>query len=303
MNTADPAIAKQVFATGRRLARGCSSRDSVGGPSGERCMSPGSAGLFDIDFSAPTPRQRPLEIAPDTFLIRALAPSIGGGWTNLNSMVIRGREPVIVDTGIVTARESWFEDVFSLVEPVDVRWIFITHNDSDHSGNLVEALGKCPNALVVTSPGESFRTWSSFGIPFERMHLVDNGQDFQVGDRVLRAVRPPVYDSPYTRGLFDPSTGVYYASDAFCAPMPAEPVDWVDEIEPRLWAETMAMFHHVSLCPWVSLVDRDLFRKEVKDLASLGMTTIAGAHTPAIGAASLARAFKQLATLPLRQGR
>jgi len=28
----------------------------------------------------------------------------------------------------------------SLVEPRDVRWIFVTHNDSDHSGNLVEAL-------------------------------------------------------------------------------------------------------------------------------------------------------------------
>ncbi len=254
--------------------------------------------LFDIDFSKPAPRQLPLEVAPETFLIRALVPSLGGGWTNLNSMLIAGAEPVIVDTGIVTSRDIWFEDIFSLVRPDDVRWIFVTHNDSDHSGNLLEALERCPNAQVVTSPGESFRTWASFGVPFERMRMVDNGQSFEVGGRTLHAVRPPVYDSPYTRGLLDASTGVYYASDAFCAPMPPEPVDWVAEIPPQVWAETMMKFHHVSLCPWISLVDRTLFRAEVDKLASLGMDVIVGAHTPAIGPSSLSSAFEQLAALP-----
>jgi hypothetical protein len=39
-------------------------------------------------------------------------------------MVIRGREPVIVDTGAPVHREQWLEKVFSVVEPEDVRWIF-----------------------------------------------------------------------------------------------------------------------------------------------------------------------------------
>lgn len=254
--------------------------------------------MFGLDFSAAGPRQPPLEVAADTFLIRAITPSIGDSWTNLNSMVIRGAEPTIVDTGIVTGRVDWFEDVFSLVPPQEVRWIFITHNDSDHSGNLVEALERCPNAQLITSRGESYRCWASFGIPFERMRMVDNGEVFDIGDRNLQAVRPPVYDSPYTRGLLDPTTGIYYASDAFCAPMPGEPVDWVDEIPERLWADGMAKFHHVSLCPWVSLVDRALFSAEVKKLASLEIEVILGAHTPAIRGERVARAFEELANLP-----
>ena len=176
--------------------------------------------LLGLDFTRPGPRQPPLEVARDTFLIRAVTPSVGGSWTNLNSMIIRGAEPIVVDTGMVTSRESWFEDVFSLVPPDEVRWIFVTHNDSDHSGNLVEVLERCPNARLITSRGESYRCWASFGIPFERMRMVDNGEEFDIGDRTLRAVRPPVYDSPYTRGVYDPTTRVYYASDAFCAPMP-----------------------------------------------------------------------------------
>jgi flavorubredoxin len=254
--------------------------------------------MLGLDFSLTGPRQPPLEVARDTFLIRAITPSVGGSWTNLNSMVIRGAEPIIVDTGMVTSREDWFEDVFSLVPPEEVRWIFITHNDSDHSGNLLEALERCPEAQLITSKGESWRCWASFGIPFERMRLVDSGESFDLGDRALRAVRPPVYDSPYTRGVFDPTTGVYYASDAFCAPMPGEPVDWVDQIPEHLWADGFAKFHHVSLCPWVALADRALFKTEVDKLASLGIDVILGAHTPAIRGDSVPRAFGHLANLP-----
>jgi flavorubredoxin len=253
---------------------------------------------FEIDMTVPGPRQTPLEVAPDTFVVRALAPSIGGTWTNLNSMVIRASEAVIVDTGMVTNRALWFDDVFSLVTPDDVRWIFVTHIDGDHAGNLVEALDRCPNASVVTSRAESFRVWACLGVPFERMRMVNNGETFDVGNRKLRAVRPPVYDSPYTRGLFDPATGVYYASDAFCAPMPQVPVDWVDEIPGPMWAESMARFHHISLCPWLSLVDRALFQAEVDKLASLDIGVIAGAHTPAIRGSAVQHAFRQLAELP-----
>jgi flavorubredoxin len=46
-------------------------------------------------------------------------------------MVIRGRQPVIVDTGAPVHRAQWLEKVFSVVEPEDVRWIFLSHDDGD----------------------------------------------------------------------------------------------------------------------------------------------------------------------------
>ena len=253
---------------------------------------------FALDFSVTAPRQHPLEVADDTFVIRALTPSIGGTWTNLNSMVIRGPEAVIVDTGMATTRDIWFEDVFSLVRPEEVRWIFVTHNDSDHSGNLLEALDLCPGAQVVTSHAESFRTNGSFKVPFERMRMVEEGQDFRLGGRTLRAVRPPVYDSPYTRGLYDPATRVYYSSDAFCAPNPEQPVDWVDEISEAVWKEETARFHHLSLCPWVAMCDERLLRGEVDRLASLDIATIVGAHSPPMRGSSVGKAFARMASLP-----
>ena len=158
-----------------------------------------------FDVGQQSPRQEPLEVALDTFLIRAVQISLGGSLsTSFNSLVIRGAEPLIIDTGTVINRDIWFDDVFSLVEPHEVRWIYVTHLDDDHVGNLTEVIELCPNATVVTSWAASGRMFASFGLPRERIRTVDDGETLDVGDRTLRAVRPPVYDNASTRGLFDP---------------------------------------------------------------------------------------------------
>jgi flavorubredoxin len=216
----------------------------------------------------------------------------------MNSLVIRAAEPVIVDTGMVTDREIFFEDVFSLVEPEDVRWIFLTHDDDDHAGNLMEALDRCPNASVVMAWAARGRTCAAFGIPHTRVRTVDHGHGLDVGDRTLQAVRPPVFDNAYTRGLFDPTTRVYYAADAFCAPMPAEPVDRVDEMPAQMWAEGFALFHHNSLCPWITMVDPVKYEAAVAELARIDAEVITSSHSPVIARPSVDRAFELLAGLP-----
>jgi flavorubredoxin len=243
--------------------------------------------------------QPPLEVAPETFLVRSVQPAFGAPLSvNLNSLVIRSAEPIIVDTGTHANRERWLEDVFSLVDPDDVRWVFLSHDDDDHTGNLDETLARCPNATLVSCWAASERMGCTFGVPLQRVRWVDDGGTLDVGDRILRAVRPPVYDSPTTRGLFDPTTGVYWASDAFATPMTDTPVERVDELPPPMWAEGFAMFHHHALSPWLSLVDPAGYAAEVEALRALGPSVIVGAHTPLIAGGAVERAFEHLAALP-----
>ena len=63
------------------------------------------------------------------------------------------------------------------------------------------------------------RMGASLAVPPTRQRWVGDGEVLDVGDRTLRRVRPPIFDSPTTRGLFDPTTGVYWASDSFATPM------------------------------------------------------------------------------------
>jgi flavorubredoxin len=41
------------------------------------------------------------------------------------------------------------KDVFSLVDPEDIKWVFISHDDVDHTGNVNALLEAAPNATLV----------------------------------------------------------------------------------------------------------------------------------------------------------
>ena len=98
------------------------------------------------------PPSRPVEIAPDTFVVQATqGEGVAPVAVHLNAMVIRGAEPIIVDTGVPALRDRYLEDMWSLVDPEDVRWVFLSHDDIDHFGNLEAVMAACPNATLLTS--------------------------------------------------------------------------------------------------------------------------------------------------------
>lgn len=233
----------------------------------------------------------PTRVAPETFLVRdhtgeGHAPVLIG----LNTMVIRSREPVVIDTGAAEFREQYLADVFSIVEPADVRWVFISHDDVDHTGNVNALMDACPNATLIVNWFMTERMGASLAVPPTRWRWIEDGESFDVGDRRLHTVRPPVFDSPTSRGLFDPTTGVYWAVDAFASPMLAPTID-VAELDATFWAEGMTMFtKYVS--PWLDFVDDARFQAAVDRVAALHPTVIAACHTPVIGSSHVARAIE-----------
>jgi flavorubredoxin len=251
-----------------------------------------------MDRMATTTRIAPTQIAPDTFVIHdhngeGHAPVL----VPLNSMVIRSAEPVVVDTGMSDNRDRFFDDVFSIVEPEDIRWVFVSHDDVDHTGNLNELMQLAPNATLVINWFLAERMGAELEVPPTRWRWVADGESFDAGDRRLFAVRPPVFDSPTTRGLFDPTTGVYWSSDAFATPM-LTPVQQVSELDPGFWAQGMATFDRY-VAPWLELVDDGRYQSTVDRIAALGATTIAGCHTPVIGRELVDRAIAMTRRSPV----
>ena len=137
----------------------------------------------------------PSEIARETFLIHQ-HPGEGQAPVSvaLNAMVIRSAEPVVVDTGVAEGREQYFEDLFSIVEPEDVRWVYISHDDIDNTGNLNELMALCPNATAIVNWFMVERMGEALAVPPTRQRWIGDGEAFDAGDRTLYAVRPPIYD-------------------------------------------------------------------------------------------------------------
>lgn len=240
----------------------------------------------------------PHEIATDTFLLPTIAPEPSGGFVSAHTLVIRAAEPVVVDTGVSLAREAWLAHLTAVLDPEDVRWVFVSHDDHDHIGNLEVLLDLCPSATLVGNWSMTSRLGGDVPLPLERMRWLDHDESFEVGDRTLHLVRPPLWDSPATRGLYDSRTGVLWAVDTFGA-LVQGPVVEADDADDDLYDAT---FDAMNLwnTPWLELADRTRFADHVRRTADLPMTAVASAHGPVLRGDRIAAAFNRTVELAAR---
>jgi flavorubredoxin len=158
-------------------------------------------------------------------------------------------------------------------------------------------MSACPNAQLVCNWAMVERHTNCFSFPLERCRWVMHEESFDAGDRTLHALRPPLYDSPTTRGLFDPTTGVYWAVDTFATPLP-DPETPVADLEDEFWTSGMTLFAYGALCPWLSLLDPTKFGRFVDGIQALDIKTVASCHCPAFESPHIERAFEHVRRLP-----
>ncbi len=243
-----------------------------------------------------TPTVTPFRVAEGTYVVPQIMEAPPVGLFYLNSLVIQGREPAIVDTGTLINRQRWLEQVFSIVDPNDVRWIFLSHDDADHTGNLMPVLEACPNAVLATTWFGVGRMADHYEIPMNRVRFVRDGDRFDAGDRTFTAVRPPLFDNPTTRGLFDAKTGVYWASDAFAMPVP-NPAEDVADLE-RGGVEEALLLGARLISPWHAWLDSSRWNVHLRHLQSIPIDTIASCHAPVLRGGDIEWAFDVLRTAP-----
>jgi flavorubredoxin len=183
----------------------------------------------------------------------------------INSAVLTGEEPVIIDTGSPRNRTQWLDDVFSIVEPADVRWVFVSHEDADHTGNLETVMARCPHATLLCSWALVERFSCVYDFPLYRCRWVADGDTVDIGDRQLAVFRPPIFDSPSTLSVFDTRSRMRWATDTFATAIPGTPgsalMHDVRELDQQAWREGMGSHGGShgqrrdtrSIPPWLAL--------------------------------------------------
>ncbi|SNX55812.1 metallo-beta-lactamase superfamily protein [Streptomyces sp. TLI_55] len=239
---------------------------------------------------------QPYKIAEETFVIPWALEAPPVGHFPMNSMVIRGAEPVLVDTGAPAVRSQWLEAAWSVVDPLDVRWIFLTHDDRDHAGNLLAVLAQCPNATLLTTWFSIGRMAEEWETPINRCRFMTDGDTIDVGDRTLVAKRPPLYDNPTTRALFDSKTSVLWSVDTFATNVPT-PMPDVAALSPDEFRDGQ-FFGGRLVSPWVALLDSQKFRTVVDDFQRLNAEAVVGCHCPVLQGTKISEAYDFLRRLP-----
>ncbi|MGA8987649.1 MBL fold metallo-hydrolase [Aeromicrobium sp.] len=221
-------------------------------------------------------------ITGDVTVMSDTAEVPGVGFLPVNTFVLHAEQPVVVDTGLSTPDKDFVAELSRVMDPADVRWIWLTHPDRDHTGGLWKLLEAAPQARLITTflgVGIMSTEWT---VPLDRVYLLNPGQSLDVGDRVLTGYRPPLYDSPATVGFLDGASGSFFSSDCFGAPMPSAEIATgpdaraVDDEGRRsaqlLWAAIDS--------PWVHGVDRAAFDPTVQQIRNLDPSAILSTHLP-----------------------
>jgi glyoxylase-like metal-dependent hydrolase (beta-lactamase superfamily II) len=219
----------------------------------------------------------PRRVAPETTALTSYLPVPGFGVLPVQAFVRDGGEPLLVDTGVAGLREEFLEALRSVVAPEEIRWIWITHADFDHIGNLQAVLDLAPRATVVTS-FIGLAKLGLHGIQPDRIHLLNHGQRLVVGDRELVAVAPPTFDAPETTALFDPESRVLFSADSFGALLP-EPADDASAVNPGALRDGMVTWATVD-APWLTMVDPDRYGDRLAAVAALDPAVILSSHLP-----------------------
>jgi glyoxylase-like metal-dependent hydrolase (beta-lactamase superfamily II) len=206
----------------------------------------------------------------------------GIGFLDVNAFVLHARELVVVDTGLGLPDRHFVQDLGSVIDPADVRWIWLTHPDRDHTGGLFDLLDAAPQARVVT-------TYLAVGImsterplPLNRVYLLNPGQSLDIGDRTLTAFRPPLFDSPATVGFFDDRSQACFSSDCFGAPLRSAELATshdIHDIPDDELREGQLLWAAVD-SPWIHNIDIDRYLETVKPLREMQPRTILSTHLP-----------------------
>lgn len=231
----------------------------------------------------------------DVIAATANIPTLGS--LPINSFVVHGTEPMLVDTGTVAGRADFLAALESVIDPQALRWIWLTHTDFDHIGSLTTLLELNPKIRVITSfLGIGIMGLSSTPLPMDRVHLVNPGQTITVGDRRLTALRPPVFDNPITTGFVDHHDGALFSSDCFGALLPALPEDAADLDTATL---TSGQIKWATIdSSWVHDVDRGAFNAKLDQFRSIQPRMVYSSHLPPAPGRMLDLFIQSLAQVP-----
>ncbi len=206
----------------------------------------------------------------------------GIGFLPVNAFVLHAEEPVVVDTGVGLPDRDFLERLGSAIDPADVRWIWLTHPDRDHTGGLFALLDAAPQARIVTTFLGAGIMSTERPLPQERVFLLNPGQSLDVGDRSLAAFRPPLFDNPATVGFYDEKSHACFSSDCFGAPMPsADIADGGDagSLAPEQLQDGQLLWATVD-SPWVHTVDVDKYLATVQPLREMDPEVVVSTHLP-----------------------
>ncbi len=135
--------------------------------------------------------------------------------SSYNSYLVRGSEGVaIMDTVKKEFSEPFFQRVELLCDYEEIKYIVLHHLEPDHSGALVELMGRAPHAKLIIS-GRAVMMLKGIikeDIPFE---VANTGKTISLGDKTIEFLSTPFLHWPDTMSSYLHEEKILFSGDVF----------------------------------------------------------------------------------------
>jgi len=192
--------------------------------------------------------------------------------TSYNAYLVIGSNSIaLIDTVNPGFEKELENKIKGIVDPRDINYIVMNHAEPDHAGAIPYILNIAPKSRLVTSSIGSKIAKIFYRIPDERIYVVKDGDEIDLGGKTLRFIYTPWLHWPETMVTYLEEDGILFPCDFFGAHIAAGM--WDDEVEDivnhaqRYWGEIIMPFRLNAL-------------KALEKLSTLNIKIIAPSHGP-----------------------
>ncbi len=184
-------------------------------------------------------------VSKDLFQIGNCVAGAGGHEAVQVYVILNDGHPIIIDCGSHLHRLELMQELDTLLRDDIPEYVFLTHSELPHSGNLQKIAGKWPAIKVFVSNVLLPYIELAPILPLEQITTVSPGAVLEFGGRTLEFVSALLRDQPGSQWILDPQTGTLFTGDGFGYYHPAGSCHkFSDEIAGGVREEQFRAYHY-----------------------------------------------------------
>ncbi|MBU6359389.1 MAG: MBL fold metallo-hydrolase [Chloroflexota bacterium] len=147
-------------------------------------------------------------------------------------VIMNHQHPILIDCGSQLHRAGIMQEINSLLAGHTPEYIFLTHSELPHAGNLQQVAKQWPNIKVIVSNVMLPYIEIAPILPLSQITSEAAGKTINIGGRTLKFVFATLKDQPGSQWVFDTQTGILFTGDGFGYYQSAEQIGkFSDEVE------------------------------------------------------------------------
>lgn len=159
-------------------------------------------------------------------------------------VLLNNDAPLIFDAGSHLHSDEIMASLKELLGDETPRYVFLTHTELPHTGNLNVILAEWPDVKLVVSSGILPHVELPWWVKEEQIEFAYPGSQGIYGGRTIGFLDAMLKDQPGTQWMYDALTGALFTADAFgyIFPQSADAL-FDDEIEGGVSADWLFEYH------------------------------------------------------------